>query len=103
MTRPNMGTVPNVIHDLIIILEKMVESKIREIHNLRKQLSTQQLQCKQQVAQILELSDRIQFIEETEGVNAADVINLDLDESEFSTSPISRDPHHEFVPQEQIF
>lgn len=103
MTRPNMGTVPNVIHDTIKILEKMIERKIKEIHNLRKQLSTQQEQCKQQVAQIIELSDRIKFIEETEGVNAADVIHLDLDESEISTSHIARDPSHEFVPHEQIF
>ncbi len=103
MTHPNMGTVPNVIHDLIKILEKKIESQIREIHYLRKQLSTQQQQCKQQIAQIIELSDRIKFMEETEGVNAADVIKLDLDESEISTSHISQNPHHEFVPHEQIF
>ena len=102
MTRPNMGTIHDVILDLIRILEKMMEDKIREIHNLRKQVHAQQQQCKQQGIQIIELSDKIKLMEEMENVDAAEVIKLDWEDNEISTSQKSENPYHELVPHEQI-
>ena len=102
MTHPHRGSMNDVIQNLIQILERMIEDKIRENQKLRKQVYAQRLISKKQGIQIIELANKIKLLEEMDSVDAADVINLDWEECEFSTSHISEDSLHKHVPQEQV-
>ena len=102
MTHPHRGSMNDVIHNLIQILERMIEDKIRENQRLRNQVYAQRLISKKQGIQIIELANKIKLLEEMDSVDAADVINLDWEEHEYSASHISEDSLHRHVPQEQV-